>query len=178
MLSNCGVGEDSRESLNCKEIQPVHLKGNQLWIFIGRTDAEAEGTNTLATWCKELTHWKRPWCWERLRAGREGGARRWDGWWCQLNGHEFEQTLGDSEGRKAWHAAVHGVAKSQTWFTDWTTITTTTMKHYWLYLSLSHLLNPCFLRKSKTTKKRNRQITDITTSADSTVQNTINIPLL
>ena len=129
MLSNCGVGEDSWESLNCKEIQPVHLKGNQPWIFIGRTDAEAEGTNTLATWCKELTHWKRPWCWERLRAGREGGARRWDGW-CQLNGHEFEQTLGDSEGRKAWHAAVHGVAKSQTWFTDWTTITTTPMKHY------------------------------------------------
>ena len=42
MLLNCGVGEDSWESLDCKEIQPVHPKGNQSWIFIGRTDAEAE----------------------------------------------------------------------------------------------------------------------------------------
>ena len=36
--------------------------------------------NTLATWCKELTHWKRPWCWERLRAGGGGDNRGWDGW--------------------------------------------------------------------------------------------------
>ena len=36
--------------------------------------------NTLATWCKELPHWKRPWCWERLKAGREGDNRGWDGW--------------------------------------------------------------------------------------------------
>ena len=37
-------------------------------------------SNTLVTWCKELTHWKRPWCWEWLRAGGEGGNRGWDGW--------------------------------------------------------------------------------------------------
>ena len=37
-------------------------------------------SNTLATWCKELTHWKRPWCWERLKAGGEGDDRGWDGW--------------------------------------------------------------------------------------------------
>ena len=37
-------------------------------------------SNTFATWCKELTHWKRPWCWERLRAGEEGDDRGWDGW--------------------------------------------------------------------------------------------------
>ena len=36
--------------------------------------------NTLATWCKELTHWKRPWCWERLKAGGEGDDRGWDSW--------------------------------------------------------------------------------------------------
>ena len=51
-------------------------KGNQSWIFIGRTAAVAE---TLATWCKELTHLKRPLWWERLRA-REGDDRGWDGW--------------------------------------------------------------------------------------------------
>ena len=41
-------------------------------------------SNTLAPWCKELTHWKRPWCWERLRAGGEGDNRRWDGWMASL----------------------------------------------------------------------------------------------
>ena len=74
------VLEKTLESpLDCKEIQSVHPKGNQSWIFIGRTDAEAETPNTLATWCKELTHWKKSWCWERLRAG-EGEDRGWDGW--------------------------------------------------------------------------------------------------
>ena len=41
-------------------------------------------SNTLATWCKELTHWKRPWCWERLRAGGERDGRGWDGWMASL----------------------------------------------------------------------------------------------
>ena len=41
-------------------------------------------SNTLATWCKELTHWKRPWCWERLKAGGEGDDRGWDGWMASL----------------------------------------------------------------------------------------------
>ena len=65
--------------LDCKEIQPFHPKGNQSWIFIGRTDVEAENSNILATWCKELTHLKKPWCWERLKAGGEGDNRGWDG---------------------------------------------------------------------------------------------------
>ena len=55
-------------------------------------------SNTLATWCKELTHWKRPWCWERLRARGEGDDRGWDvGWHHRLNGHEFEQGPGVGE---------------------------------------------------------------------------------
>ena len=41
-------------------------------------------SNTLATWCEELTHWKRPWCWERLKAGGEGDDRGWDGWIASL----------------------------------------------------------------------------------------------
>ena len=40
--------------------------------------------NTLATWCEELTHWKRPWCWERLKAGGQGDDRGWDGWMASL----------------------------------------------------------------------------------------------
>ena len=65
------VLEKTLESpLDCKKIQLVHTKGDQSWVFIGRADAEA----------KELTHWKRPWCWEGLGAGGEGNDRGWDGW--------------------------------------------------------------------------------------------------
>ena len=58
--------------LDCKEIQPVHPEGNQSWIFIGRTDAEAE---TLILWPPD---WKRPWFWGKLKVGREGNDRA--GW--------------------------------------------------------------------------------------------------
>ena len=63
----------------CKEIQPFHPKGDQSWVFIGKIDVEAETPIFLATWCEKLTHWKRPWCWERLRAGVEGDGRGRDG---------------------------------------------------------------------------------------------------
>ena len=55
MLLNCGWRRLLRVPWTCKEIQPVHSKGNQSWIFIGRTDADWK-SNTLATWCEELTH--------------------------------------------------------------------------------------------------------------------------
>ena len=70
------VLEKTLESpLDCKEIQPVLPKGDHPWVFIGRTDVEAE-----TPWCKELTHLERPWCWERLRAGGEGDDRGLDDW--------------------------------------------------------------------------------------------------
>ena len=73
------VLEKTLESpLDWKETQLIHPKGDQSWVFIGRTDAEAP-----ILWppdAKALTHWKRPWCWERLRAGGEGDDRGWDGW--------------------------------------------------------------------------------------------------
>ena len=58
-------------SLWSRPLGPVNPKGNQSWIFIGRTDAKAE-TTMQNTWCKEPTHWKRPWCWEWLKARGEG----------------------------------------------------------------------------------------------------------
>ena len=68
------VLEKTLESLlDCKKIKPVNPKGNQSWIFIGRADAEAE-TPILWPPDEKNTHWKIPWCWERLKAG-EG-----DGW--------------------------------------------------------------------------------------------------
>ena len=60
-----------------KEIKPVNPKENQPWILFGRTDAEAEASTLCPP--EEPTHWKRPWCWERLKP-REGDNRGWDGW--------------------------------------------------------------------------------------------------
>ena len=75
------VLEKTLESpLDCKEIQPVNPKGNQPWIIHWKDWCWSWSSNLLATWCKKPTHWKRPWCWERLRAGGEGEDRGWDGW--------------------------------------------------------------------------------------------------
>ena len=87
--------------LDCKEIKQLNPKGNQSWIFIGRTDAEAEAPILWTTWCEQPTHWKRPWCWERLKADREGDDKdemvEWRHW---LHGHEFEQTPETANERK------------------------------------------------------------------------------
>ena len=75
------VLEKTLESpLDCKEIQPAHSKGDHSWVFIGRTDAKAETPIIWPPHYEELTHWKRPWCWEGLGAGGEGDNRGWDGW--------------------------------------------------------------------------------------------------
>ena len=79
------VLEKTLESpLDCKDIQPVHPKRNQSWILIGRTDAEAETPILWPPDAKNWLIWKRPWCWERLKAGGEGDDRRWDGWMAPL----------------------------------------------------------------------------------------------
>ena len=114
MLLNCGVGEDSWESLRLQEIQQVHLKGNQSWIFIGRTDAEAE---TLKLWLPDAKNWlvrKDPDAgkdWRQEKGMTEDEIVGWHRW---LNGHEFEQALGDGEGQGSLACTVHGVAESDT----------------------------------------------------------------
>ena len=118
------VLEKTLESpLDCKEIQPVHSEGDQSWMFIGRTDAEAE----IPIVCppdanKELTHWKRPWTWERLKAGGERDDRGWDGWMALPTWWTWVWV---SSGSRSWIrgtgcAAVYGVTKSQTRLSDWT----------------------------------------------------------
>ena len=78
MLLNCGAAEDPWESLGLQGDQTSHFwrKSTLNWKDWGWSWS----SNTLATWWEEPTHQKRSWCWERLRAGEEGGNRGWDGW--------------------------------------------------------------------------------------------------
>ena len=79
MLLNCSVGEDSWESLDCKEIQPVLSKEDQPWVFFGRNDAKAK---TAVVWPPHAKSWLigKDSCWEGLGTGGEGDDRGWDGW--------------------------------------------------------------------------------------------------
>ena len=97
------VLEKTLESpLDCKEIQPVHPKGDQSWIFIWRTDAEAEA---LILWPPDVKSWftgKDPDAGKDWRQEEKGGTEdEMVGWHHWLNGHEFEQAPGDSEGQRS-----------------------------------------------------------------------------
>ena len=106
--------------LDCKEIQPVHPKGNQSWIIIGRSDVEAE-TPTL--WPPDVKNWL---IWKDPDAGKdwrqeEKGKKEDEVVDGNTNSVNMSSTefLGLAMDREAWHAAVHGVAKSMTWLSDW-----------------------------------------------------------
>ena len=95
------VLEEALESpLDCKEIQPVHPKGNQSWIFTGRTDVEAE---TPMLWTPDVKNWligKDPDAGKDWKQEEKGTTEdEMVGWHHQLDGHEFEQALGDGEGQ-------------------------------------------------------------------------------
>ena len=89
ILLNYGVAKTLESPLDCKDNQPVHPKGNQSWIFIGRTDAEAEAP---ILWPPDAG---KDWEQEEKRMTEDEMV----GWYHRLNGHEFEQATGDGEGQ-------------------------------------------------------------------------------
>ena len=96
-------------SFDSKEIKPVNPKGNQPWTFIGRTDADAEtpilGPHDVKSQLigEDPTHWWRPWCWERLRAGEKEGDRGWVDWMASLTQWTWVQT------NKWWRTRKYGM---------------------------------------------------------------------
>ena len=116
------VGKTLESPLDSKEIKPVHPKGTQPWVFTGRTDAEAEAQ---ILWPSDA----RSWCIGKdYHAGKDRRKEetgmtedKMVGWHDWFNELEFEQTLGNTEGLGSRSAALHGVEKSHTWLSDWTT---------------------------------------------------------
>ena len=109
-------------SLDCKEIKPVNTKRNQAWIFIGRTDAEAEAPILWPPDAKSWLIWKDPDATKDWRLEEKGTTEdEMVGWYHQLNRHEFEQSPGDSEGQGSLACCTHGVTDNQIWLRNWTT---------------------------------------------------------
>ena len=120
MFLNRDVGEDSWESLGQQEVQPVHPKGNQSWIFIGRTDGEAETPILWRPDWKNCLIRKVPNAGKDWRLEEKGMTEdEMAGWHHWLEGYEFEQVLWVGNGQGSWHTAVHG-SQSQTWLSDLT----------------------------------------------------------
>ena len=120
MLLNCGVGEDSWESLGLQGDPTSPSWKKSVLNFIGRTDAEAE---TSILWPPHAKNWL---IWKDIDAGQDRRQEKgmtedeMVGWHHRLDGHEFEQALEVADGQGGLCAAVHGVTKSWTQLSDWT----------------------------------------------------------
>ena len=128
---NCNVGENSWESLELQEVKPVDPKRNHSWIFIGRTDVDAE---VPIFWTPDA---KQQLIGKDHNAGKDEGRRRW-GWqrmrWLDSITDSMDMSLSKFrklvKDREAWSATVNGFPKSQAWLCDWTELNWDTSKIY------------------------------------------------
>ena len=156
MLLNCDVGEDSWESLDCKEIQPVHPK--ESWVFIGRTDAEAE---TPIFWPPDLKSWL-------IGKGRDAG-KDWGqeekgttedevaGWhhWLDGRGSEWTPGVGDGQGGLACCDSWDRKESDTTEWLNWTELITSWEMLDWMKHELGsrHRWHHPYGRKQRRTKE-------------------------
>ena len=132
------IGQVGKQEIEDTIIPGIHWKD---WCW---------SSNTLATWCQELTYWKRPWVWERVNAREEGREDEMIGWRDWLNGLEFEQLWEMVENRGGWCPAVHGAAKSWPRLSIWTTIIPGLQKGFhsiWIHSKGCLNLTPIFLNQ-------------------------------
>ena len=106
--------------LDCKEIQPVSSNGNQSWIFIGRTDAEAETPILWPADGKSLVTGKYSDAEKDWRQEAKGMTDSETIWCHRLSVHEYEHALGVGDGQGSLTCCVHGVSRNQTWPNHWT----------------------------------------------------------
>ena len=139
LLESLGLQGDPTSPSYRKSILNIHWK-DWCWSW---------NSNTLATWCGELNHSKRPWFWEWLKAGGEGEDRGWDGWMASLTQWTWVWVNGELVmDREAWRAAVHGVTKSQTQLSNWTDWTEqSTYPHAMIWVLFIPFINTILLRR-------------------------------